>query len=242
MGGSAPQAAVPATPSISGSPPVAATPASPGPATPVSGSPAAPTAASGPDSTSAPGVAGASGTGATSSAPGNAGNPFSTAPVTSGPLSQQQGMQLGVQLGQQLRKDFGLTPAQAAGVVGNIWHESSGMNPNVNEFGSDPGQSDYGKPNGTSFGYGWAQWSDARKTGYLDWSKQQGLDPSSPAANYSFLRHELQTTESGAIDAVKQAGTASDAADQFEKVFERAASPELAKREAYAQQVYSAMG
>jgi len=177
--------------------------------------------------------------------PGTGNNGFSTSP-TFGPLSEADGKQLAVDVARQLMVDFGLTKEQAAGVVGNLYHESAGMNPNVNEFGSDPGSPTYGPPNHTQFGYGWAQWTGTRKDDYLAFCETAGpngtrLDPSSPAANYAFLKHELLTTESATIPALKAAGTPEDAAVIFRKVFERAANPVDGKRTAAAEDIYAAL-
>ena len=154
---------------------------------------------------------------------------FSNRPQV-GPLNEQQSLKTGVDVGHQLMKDFGLTKEQASGIVGNLYHESAGMNANVNEFGSEPGRDPYGPPNGTQFGYGWAQWTGDRKDSYLNFCRQNQLDPSSPAANYAMLKHELQTTEKASLESIKQATTAEDAAYRFRKDFERAASPVDEKR------------
>ncbi len=46
------------------------------------------------------------------------------------------------------------------------------------------------------------------------------MDPASPEANYQFLKHELGTTQSGAIDALKKTHTVDDATKSFRQVFE----------------------
>lgn len=165
---------------------------------------------------------------------------FSTEPAT-GQLGEAEGKQQAVKVANRLMQDFGLTKEQAAGVAGNLYHESAGMNSNVNEFGSDPNGQPFGPPNGTQFGYGWAQWTGDRKTAYLDYSKSIGLDPSSPAANYAMLSHELSGSEAGTLDALKSTSTPEDAAVAFRKVFERAANPVDEKRIAAAREIYSLM-
>jgi hypothetical protein len=59
-----------------------------------------------------------------------------------------------VNLGKALMNDYGLTTAQAAGIVGNFMQESGGANlpPNINEGGT-------AGPPRFSGGYGWAQWT-----------------------------------------------------------------------------------
>ncbi len=161
-------------------------------------------------------------------------NPFSRE-AQQGALTDAQGKRMAEQVAQQLMEDFGLTQAQAAGVVGNLWHESAGMNANVNEFGSDSSSPTYGAPNATQFGYGWAQWTADRKSAYLAFCDGAGLDPASPYANYEFLKHELGTTESATLLALRETQTAAEAAVAFRKVFERAANPVDESRIAAAQ-------
>lgn len=130
-----------------------------------------------------------------------------------------------------LQKDFGLTKDQAAGVVANLWHESGGMNSGINQGGA------IGKPSGNmaddnANGYGIAQWGGSRKQGLLDFaaSHRPPLDPSSQAANYGFLKQELETTQRGAIDAVKNAKTPQAATQAFSNAFEHPSDPQMASR------------
>ncbi|MEN3296031.1 MAG: hypothetical protein V7642_5284 [Burkholderiales bacterium] len=167
-------------------------------------------------------------------------NPFSTAPQI-GQLSYEEGKRMAINIARQLMIDFpGMTKEQAAGIAGNLWHESAGMNANVNEFGSSPG-SDFGPPNATQFGYGWAQWTGSRKTDYLNYCSAHGLDPSSPAANYEFLKHELRTSESQTLPAIFATSTPEDAAVEFRRVFERATNPVDHARMKAAGEIYAAL-
>lgn len=140
----------------------------------------------------------------------------------SGPLSQKERDKLAATAMTRLMKDLKLTPAQAAGIVGNLKQES-GMQPNINEIGS--GGRAVGAPNSSGAGYGWAQWTGARKTAYLNYARAHKLDPGSPAANYGFLVHELKTSERASLAALKKAKTAADAALVFRVKFERAGIP-----------------
>lgn len=115
-----------------------------------------------------------------------------------------------------LQKDFNLTPNQAAGIVANLWYESGGMNPNMNE-----GMHAGAPTSNMGQGYGIAQWTGSRKQEFLDFAARNHMNPSSVEANYAFLKHELQTTHSDAIRAVKSTGTAKEATLQFCNVFER---------------------
>lgn len=159
-----------------------------------------------------------------------------------GPLSgaaQTQALQPGesLQVAQQwkdnLKKDFGLNDAQAAGIVGNLWHESGGMNSGITQGGG------IGGPNGNMAddngnGYGIAQWGGVRKQGLIDYARANHLDPSSQAANYGYLKQELQGDYKGAIDAVKGTNDVAGATAAFCNSFEKPSDPQMASRLEYA--------
>ena len=183
--------------------------------------------------------------------PGNA-SEFSKE-VPDGPLSNEEGDKLALEVMDALKRDFDLTDEQAAGIVGNLYWESSdpnkpglsGMNPHINEVAHVPEDQIYGKPADNEFGYGWAQWSGSRKKDFLEFARQHDLDPGSPAANYAFLKHELENGERGQnaqgetdpIKAVKQENTAEEASNAFRKVYERAEDPKDEKRIAQAERL-----
>ena len=79
---------------------------------------------------------------------------------------------------QNLMKDFGLTKEQAAGIVGNLAHESGGLVPGIQEKGGG--------------GIGWAQWTGSRRKDFENYLKETGQSASDPNANYGFLKKELQ--------------------------------------------------
>ena len=197
-------------------------------------------AANGASGASAPGEVGKTAAAPSVGGAGAATGAFSTQPQQ-GQLSDAEGKQMAVNVAHRLMNDFGLTKEQAAGVAGNLWHESAGMNSNVNEIGSDPNSPTYGAPNSTQFGYGWAQWTGNRKDDFLAFSKANGLDPASPAANYAMLANELQNSESGTLPELKKAQTPEDAATTFRSVFERAANPVDEKRMQAAAEIYALM-
>lgn len=151
------------------------------------------------------------------------------------PASTAEGKETAEHFMTNLQRDFGLTRNQAAGIVANLWHESGGMNTGINQGGA------VGAPNSNmQSGYGVAQWTGSRKQDYLDYCSQHKLDPSSEQANYGFLKHELETSQSGAIDAVKQTQTAQDATVVFCNTFERPGDPQMSSRLADLQYVLSA--
>jgi hypothetical protein len=81
--------------------------------------------------------------------------------------------------------DFGLSPIQAAAVLGNLAHESAGFTAmqERNPVGGGRG------------GLGWAQWTGPRRRAFEAWVSKKGFAPDSYAANYGYLKAEL----SGAV-------------------------------------------
>ena len=129
-----------------------------------------------------------------------------------------------------LQRDFGLTREQAAGVVGNLAHESMGfmelqeMNPTVR---------------GSRGGYGYAQWTGPRRNEFENYTRERGLRPDSYQANYGFLAHELRTTEKRSLAALRETRTVEQATRVFENKFERAGIKHMSGRIAAANSVYS---
>lgn len=127
-----------------------------------------------------------------------------------------------------LQRDFGLTAEQAAGVVGNLAHESENFK-TMQERGQKKGKG----------GYGWAQWTGSRRKSFENFAESKGLSKDSYAANYGFLKEELQTTERRALKAVKNAKTVKQASRAFEDKFERAGVVKQSSRDAYAASAFS---
>lgn len=132
------------------------------------------------------------------------------------------GDDIGNRLMGDLMNDFGLSKDQAAGVVGNLSHESGGfkslqeLNPVVP---------------GSRGGYGYAQWTGPRRKQFEGWSKENNLDPSSYEANYGFLKHELQNTPEGSVlEGLRGAQSAGEAAELFSKGFLRPGIPHMDSR------------
>ena len=112
-----------------------------------------------------------------------------------------------------LMRDFGFTDFQAAGVVGNLAHETGGFTL-FQERGVKVGKG----------GLGWAQWTLSRRTLFEQFCQQKGLSPTSDEANYGFLKLELERSHKSARDAVKAAPDLDTAVREFEKEFEKAAA------------------
>jgi hypothetical protein len=132
----------------------------------------------------------------------------------------------------RLMEDLHLTKEQAAGIVGNLGHESAGMRPDINE--ANP------VIPGSRGGYGWAQWTGDRRVAFERFAAQNGLDIKSDEANYRFLVHELQTSHRSTLDALRQTNSAYDAAHIFEDGYEGAKIKNYASRERFAEKALEA--
>lgn len=116
-----------------------------------------------------------------------------------------------------LSKEGGdFTPAQSAGIVGNLLKES--------QTGGDLNPLALNESEGS---FGIAQWNPAKAAGYrkrnlIEYSKENGFDYRTMEAQLSFITHELFTTEKTALKKVRAAKTAEEAALAFEW-FERPA-------------------
>ncbi|MGF6851379.1 phage tail tip lysozyme [Paraburkholderia sp. CI3] len=164
--------------------------------------------------------------------------PLSTAPQTAA-LTSEQSKQTAHAYVSNLMHDFHLTKDQASGIVANLWHESGGMNSGINQGGAI-GEPSANNADNDANGYGIAQWGGARKQREEDYARTTGLDPSSQAANYGYLKQELQTTQSGAIEAVKSTNSAQAATQAFCNVFEKPQDPEMNSRLNDLQQILNA--
>lgn len=114
----------------------------------------------------------------------------------------------------------GLTKTAAAGVVGNLWQESSG----------DP----------ATAGGGLAQWIGSRWTALQAFAAQHGLNPSSEDAQLQYLVSDLHGPYSGLLAQLNQARTPGEAATLFSNLYERPGNPQLANRVNYANQAFAA--
>jgi len=122
-----------------------------------------------------------------------------------------------------LVRDYGLTKNQAAGVVGNLAHESGGFN-TLQEI----------KPMvaGSRGGYGYAQWTGPRRRNFEKYVKDNRLDPTSYEANYGFLKHEITNDpyERSQFMKVKKAKTANEAAKIVSNNYLRPGIPHMESR------------
>lgn len=95
---------------------------------------------------------------------------------------------IGRRLMADFQRDYGMSVPQAAGMVGNLAHESNNFR-----------QLQEAKPliPGSRGGWGFAQWTGPRRRAFEQFASEKGLSPSSYDANYGFLRHELDNTREG---------------------------------------------
>jgi hypothetical protein len=116
------------------------------------------------------------------------------------------------QVMKQLIADFNFKAFQAAGILGNLGHESVGFQvmQEVNPIGGGRG------------GYGWAQWTGGRRDAFQGWCQKNGVSMDSDAGNYGFLREELLGSEKAAVEALLETASLEVATEIFEKKFERA--------------------
>lgn len=129
---------------------------------------------------------------------------------------------IGSRLMADLQRDLGLSVDQAAGVVGNLAHESGGFE-TLQEISP--------LIEGSRGGYGYAQWTGPRRRQFEAWASDRGLDPSSYDANYGFLLHELtQTPEGRVMNALRGADSYRDAATVFSNQFLRPGIPHMSNR------------
>lgn len=125
----------------------------------------------------------------------------------------------------KLQKDFGLSKQQAAGIVGNLGHESAGLKAGIQE------KNPLGGGRG---GLGWAQWTGIRRTAFESYLKKTGQEATDPNANYGFLKKELETTHKSSLEAVRKQTSTQGAMMAFEQKYEAAGVKHYASRQQYA--------
>lgn len=132
-------------------------------------------------------------------------------------------------------KEFGLTPVQAAGFVGNFGHES----------GLVSGQQE-GKPIGTTApirglkgGVDWPQWTASRRIAFAEFVESKGLPYPSYQASWEFVKRELTTTHKHALVQVKKTKSIPAAVETAEAHYERAGVKSMPSRIAHAERALS---
>ncbi len=128
----------------------------------------------------------------------------------------------------------GLTPVQAAGIVGNLDQESS-MDPTVAESGGGPGR-------------GIAQWSvggrwDTETDDNVQWyAAQQGESADSLTLQLGFIWYELTTFSGYGLASLRGATSVTSATVAFETDFEGCGECDQSTRVSYAEAALAAYG
>ena len=179
------------------------------------------------------GGGGGSGIGGGASGGGAGGGSAQPAPVDPGVKdvnTNSEGFCKGVEVYNQLIAD-GYSPAQAAGIVGNILHESD-------QFRAD---TEYGN----GIGRGWIQWSYGRRDSFEAYAAANGLSPTSDSANYNYLQYEMAGNDGNhwskgySLEEYKTIQDPAQAAEYFMRGYERPAekTANLAARQEYARKL-----
>jgi hypothetical protein len=129
-------------------------------------------------------------------------------------------------------RDLALTDIQAAGLLGNLGHETGGFAHLQEVAPAVPG---------SQGGWGLAQWTGPRRRAMEAWCHARGLDPASEAANEGYLCAELWTSEAHALAALRQAPTLDQATELVCRLFERPGIVALADRLVWARRALAAI-
>ena len=141
-----------------------------------------------------------------------------------------EGSNLSMQYMQKLTSN-GMSKEQAAATVGHLLVETGGFK-HMEELAPNS--------HGTK-GYGHLQWTDptpgkGRRTDYMNYTKQHGLDPKSFEGNSDFLVHELTTnfnkswTNGGSFEGLQQQGTLEGASQYLQSNYIRPGVPHTERR------------
>lgn len=141
--------------------------------------------------------------------------------------------QLAPQVITRLSRDLQLTPQQAAGIVGQLGHESDGLQA-INEY--QPAVP------GSRGGFGWAQWTGPRRKQFEAFAADRKMDVTDPEANYQYLVHELTNTpESRVVDRLRASPDAQAAGRVFTDQFLRPGVPAYDSRASWTERALNAI-
>ena len=135
-------------------------------------------------------------------------------------------------LGPRLMADLGLTEFQAAGLLGNLGHESGGFR-QLQELAPVVA--------GSRGGWGLAQWTGPRRLAMEAWCRARALDPAAEDAQYGYLCTELRSGEAASLAALRQAPSLEAATESVCRHFERPGVVALASRIAWARRALAAL-
>ena len=127
----------------------------------------------------------------------------------------------GAYIANRLTKDLGLTKEQSAGVVGNLWAESSLIPDRIQGSGIKRGT----LPEAGKLGYGWAQYTHpSLKSDLIQFAKGKGIDlntqPMTDELNYEYLKRWI-SKRSSKLTALKSKSDMRSATEYFLKQYER---------------------
>lgn len=115
---------------------------------------------------------------------------------------------------ERLMKDLGVDRTQALAIVGNLGHESIGLQAGIQEINP--------LPHSGRGGLGWAQWTGPRRVAFENFLKQNNMAANDPEANYQFLLNEANGSHKSAFDALRSHNDLRRATIDFENRFENA--------------------
>lgn len=127
----------------------------------------------------------------------------------------------------RLVNKYHLTPAQAAGIIGNMQVEAPGLNT--------------GAYNPNEGAYGLCQWLGGRRANLEAFAAAQGKSAGDWETQVDFMMHELQGSESAAYARLRATDTPAAAAAVFDQYYERSSGEARAQRIANANNVAAAM-
>ncbi len=129
-----------------------------------------------------------------------------------------------------LKSQFGMTTEQAAGFVGNLWHETGGF-----KFMQELKPTVKGSRGGLAF----AQWTGDRRDDFENLLKELGdLPAESYEGNWAMISEEFDTTEKSALNKILNADSVVEAAKATSNHYLRPGKPQLNKRVSAAEDIY----
>ena len=147
---------------------------------------------------------------------------------TSSALQTDASYETSFKLINDLKKDFNISTEVAAGMVGNLWHETGGF-----KFMQEL------KPTSGRGGYQIAQWTGVRRKAFESYVDSLDLDINSYEAGYGFLKIELLGSEKRNFEKIKGATTVKQAATLTSEKFLRPGKPNLSKRLVAAEDIFN---
>ena len=137
----------------------------------------------------------------------------------------------------RLQEDLGLSPEAAAGVMGNVLHETGQFKHYQEISPTVPG---------SRGGAGWLQWTGPRRVNFENWASSSGVDTRSDSANYNYIVHEMRGNDGNhwtpgySLSGLRGITDPGEAARYFSDGYERPGVRATSARENYARQVYDA--